>query len=211
MDKYVNKIILQNSSGNTVKEYTDEKIAKVELDSKLIIGTTAVVEYKIKVTNVGEVEGYAKKIVDYVSSDFQFNSEMNNDWYQSGDYLYNSSLANEKIMPGESKDIKLTLIKEMTENNIGLVNNTAEMAEDYNQLGIADSNSTTSNNAEGENDMGSADVIISIRTGADLVLYTVFYIGIIAAISVGIVIPLVKKTRYVSRNKTKNRKKLDKI
>lgn len=211
LDKYVNKIILQNSSGNTVKEYTEEKIAKVELDSKLIIGTRAVVEYKIKVTNVGEVEGYAKKIVDYVSSDFQFSSEMNNDWYQSGDNLYNSSLANEKIMPGESKDITLTLIKEMTENNIGLVNNTAEIAEDYNQLGITDSNSTPENNAKGENDMGSADVIISIRTGADLVLYTVFYIGVIAAISVGIVIPLVKKTRYVSRNKNKNRKKLDKI
>ncbi len=53
----------------------------------------------------------------------------------------------------------------MKESNTGLVNNTAEIAESYNELGLKDKNSTEGNKVKGENDMGSADLIISIRTG----------------------------------------------
>ena len=53
----------------------------------------------------------------------------------------------------------------MKESNTGLVNNTAEIAESYNELGLKDKNSTEGKKVKGENDMGSADLIISIRTG----------------------------------------------
>ena len=206
LDKYVSKIIIQNpSTGTTTKEYNDTTMAKLELDAKTISGTTAVVEYKIVVSNVGEVEGYAKKIVDYLSNDYQFSSEMNKEWYKKDDNLYNSSLANEKIAPGESKTITLTLIKNLTENNVGLINNTAEIAEDYNELGIKDSNSTAGNNAKGENDTGVAEVIISIRTGMEVILYTISYITIILFVVVIIMIPIVKAT------KNKNTHKFDKV
>ena len=54
----------------------------------------------------------------------------------------------------------MTLTKAMTENNTGLINNTAEIAESYNELGIADSKSTPGNRVNGESDYGSADAIL---------------------------------------------------
>ena len=204
LEKFVNKVSIQSALGTTVREYSNETMAKLELDAKVINGATAIVEYNIRITNVGEVEGYVKKIVDYMANDYSFNSEINKDWYQAGNNIYNISLANEKILPGESKDIKLTLIKNLTDNNIGLINNTAEIAEDYNELGINDSNSIPENNVSGENDMGSADVIISVRTGAEIIINIIFYIMIALIIVAVIVIPIMKKTK-------KNVHKFDKI
>ena len=157
-------------------------MAKAELDAKQINGTTVIVEYQIKVTNVGEVTGYVRRIADYIPSDMTFNSELNKDWYQTGDTVYTSILSNEPIAAGETKTVTLTLVKSMTENSTGRMNNRAEIAEDYNDLGLSDINSTPGNQVSGENDMGSADVILSIRTGGAL------YISIAVVILVILVI-----------------------
>lgn len=178
LDKYVSRILIQNSAGTVVKEYTNASVAKAELDSKKVNGTTVIIEYELKVTNIGEIDGYVRKIVDYAPNDLKFSSELNKDWYQVGNDLYNASLANEKIKAGESKTVRLTLTKAMTENNTGLINNTAEIAESYNELGIADSKSTGGNKVQGENDYSSADTILSIKTGAE-VYASVIAIGII--------------------------------
>lgn len=197
LEKTVSKISIQSSKGTTIKEYNEEDLAKIDLDAKIINGATAIVEYNIKVTNTGEVEGYAKKVVDYLANDYSFNSEINKQWYQTGNNLYSTSLANEKILPGESKILKLSLIKKLTNNNIGLINNRAELTEEYNELGLNDSNS--------KDNLSSADVILSVRTGAEMILYSIFYtiigLGVVAVIT----IPIMKKTK----NKTKH--KLDKI
>jgi len=171
LDKFVSKILIQNSSGTTVKEYTDSTLAKYELDGKLVNGTNVIVEYKIKVTNVGELEGYVKKIVDYVPSDLKFSSELNRDWYQSGENLYSTSLSNDKILPGESKVLTLTLTKAMTENNVGLFNNRAEIVDSYNELGIEDAN-------KADNNLGAADTIINIKTGGTMWSATFIIIAI---------------------------------
>lgn len=178
LDKYISKITVQNSSGTTVKEYTNATVAKAELDSKKVNGTTVIIEYEIKVTNIGELDGYVRKIVDYMPNDLKFSSEINKDWYQVGNDLYNGSLANEKISAGESKSVRLILTKAMTENNTGLTNNSAEIAESYNELGIVDSKSTAGNKAKGEEDYGSADTIVSLKTGAEV------YVSIIAVVLV---------------------------
>ena len=164
LDKYITKVTVQNNKTVT-NEYNNQTLAKAEIDAKQVNSTTVVVEYTIRVTNKGDVTAYIKKIADYLSSDYKFSSELNKDWYQSGSDIYCTSLANEKLQPGESKEVKLTVIKQMKENNTGLINNTAEIAESYNELGLKDKNSTEGNKVKGENDMGSADLIISIRTG----------------------------------------------
>lgn len=180
LEKFVSKILVQNSSGTTVKEYTDSVLAKYEIDGKLVNGTTIIVEYKIRVTNVGELEGYVKKVVDYMPSDLKFSSELNSDWYQSGENLYNTSLSNEKIATGETKILTLTLTKSMTENNVGLFNNRAEILESYNELGIEEID-------RAQNNKGAADTIINIKTGgtlwfASIVIISIVGLGIIAVI-----------------------------
>ena len=176
LDKFVSRVIIQNSQGTTTNEFGESTLAKAEVDAKLINNTNVVVEYKIRVTNEGEVPAYVRRIVDYVSSEYTFSSELNTDWYEQDGRLYSTSLSNERIEPGESKDITLTLTKKMTENNTGLISNTAEIAESYNEQGIKDQDSTENNNATGEDDLGKADLILSIKTGQ-----VVSTIGIILA------------------------------
>ena len=165
LEKFVSRIITQNGKGTTIKDFGDSTLAKAEIDAKLINNTNVVVEYKIRITNEGEVPAYVRRVVDYVSSEYTFSSELNSDWYEQDGRLYNASLSNERIEPGESKELTLTLTKKMTENNTGLISNTAEIAESYNEQGIKDKDSTENNNATGEDDLGRADVILSIKTG----------------------------------------------
>lgn len=157
LQKYVGKITVKNDSKTS--EYAQKEnttLAKAEIKSKNLSGSLVVIEYKIKVTNTGDVAGYARNIVDYMPSSLSFNSSLNSDWYISGNNLYNTSLANTKIEPGESKELTLILTKTMTDSNTGLVNNKAEITESSNELGIKDET----------NEKGSADVIISVSTGA---------------------------------------------
>ena len=193
LDKFVSRVLIQNTSGTTLKEYTNATVAKAELESKKVNGTNVIIEYEIKVTNIGEIDGYVRKIVDYMPNDLKFSSELNKDWYQTGGDLYNSSLANEKIPVGESRSVKLTLTKAMTENNTGLINNTAEIAESYNELGIKDSKSTSANKTKGENDYGSADTILSLKTGGDV--YVTVIAVVISILGVVTFIIIIKKQK----------------
>lgn len=189
LDKFVNRILIQNAAGTTIKEYTNATVAKAELDSKKINGTNVIIEYEIRVTNIGEIDGYVRKVVDYMPNGLKFSSELNKDWYQTGSDLYNTSLANEKIKAGESRSVKLTLTKAMSEDNTGLINNTAEIAESYNELGIKDSKSTSANKAKGESDYGSADTILSLKTGGDVyIAITAVIIAILGSIVFVIII-----------------------
>ena len=189
LDKYVSKVTVQNSK-TVSTDYTDAKLAKQEINAKEVNSTTVVVEYTIRVTNKGEVAGYIRKIADYLSSDYKFSSELNKDWYQDGSNVYCTSLADTKINPGESKDVKLTVIKQMKENNTGLVNNTAEILSSYNELGLTDINSTEGNKVKGENDMSSADVIISIKTGQ---VITTIVLVITTIIMLGVALYVIRK------------------
>lgn len=196
LDKYIRQITL--TYGNTVKtyEYEDVKLAKVEIPAKELSNATVIVEYKIAVTNEGAIGNYVKKIVDYIPKDMKFNSELNRDWYQSsnGD-IYNSSLANTKLESGETLEVTLTLTKKMTDDNVGIVNNNAEIYEVYNEEGILDIDSTPANKASGEDDMSAADVVISVKTG-DAIMYTAI-ISTIICIAIGVSIYYIRK--YVLR------------
>lgn len=192
LDKYISSITL--TYGNTVKTYDYEnvKLAKVEIPAKELSNATVIVDYKIVVTNEGAVGNYIKKVVDYMPKDMKFNSELNRDWYQSsnGD-LYNSSLANTKLESGESKELTLTLTKKMTDSNVGIVNNNAELYEVYNEEGIMDIDSTPANKVNGEDDLSSADVVISVKTG-DAIMYTTI-ISAIICIVLGVSIYYIRK------------------
>ena len=193
LDKYISALSI--TYGNTVKNYTFDnvKVAKAEIPANSLSDATVIVEYKIVVKNQGAITNYVKKIVDYMPKDMKFNSELNRDWYQSsnGD-LYNSSLANTALGPGESKEVTLTLTKKMTSNNTGIINNNAELYEVYNEEGIRDFDSTPANKVSGEDDMSAADLVIGVKTG-DAVIYTII-ISIIICSVVAISVYVIRKT-----------------
>lgn len=180
IQKYVSKIVVQNSTGTkTYEQKEGTTLAKAEIKAKNLKDSLVVIEYKIKITNVGEVEGYAKNIEDILPSSLTFKSSMNSDWYKSGANLYNSSLANTPIKPGESRELTLTLTKTMTESNSGLINNKAKIEKSSNSQGTENKNDS----------IGSANVIISVSTGAlinyiVIVLITFIVMGLLAYVFV---------------------------
>ena len=183
LEKYITKIAVTNSAGTSTYEYEDATLAKADIAAKNLSDSQVVIEYTIKVKNVGEIAGYVKNVVDYKSTELDFSSTLNSDWYSKGDNLYNASLADTKLEPGETKELKLILTKTMTESNTGLIGNTAEIAEAYNTRGASDKDSTPGNKAKNEDDMGQADVILGVKTGA-AISYIIITLSIIAVIAV---------------------------
>ncbi|MBR0427117.1 MAG: hypothetical protein IJK18_02815 [Clostridia bacterium] len=165
LEKYVSKIAISNEDGNKTYNFNDSELAKVEIRSKYLVGTKAIIEYKIKVTNVGDIAGYAKQIVDYKPTDLKFESKLNKNWYLSDGKIYTKALSKTKIEPGETKELILILTKTLTATNTGLINNRAEITEDFNDLRVKDINSIPGNKNSEENDLGQANVILTISTG----------------------------------------------
>ena len=188
LDKYVSKVTLTTPTvGTKTYEYGNSKLEKIEVLGQNLGKSNIVIEYKIVVTNEGAVPGYVKKIVDYLPEGVGFNTELNKDWYLSENgNVYNASLANELIQPGESKEIKLILTKKITEDSLGTpLNNNAEIYEAYNEQGLKDMDSTPANKVQEEDDLSGADIILSIVTGK-VIMYTTITLGVVAILGFGI-------------------------
>lgn len=181
-DLSLNKTLtkIQLADGKTTKEvnFENKKLGKIEVDGKRINSTNLVIEYTMTITNNGNVAGYAKKIVDYLPSELEFSSNLNEDWYSSGDTVICTALENELINPGETKEVKLLLTKKMNENGTGTVTNKAEITETYNDQGLLDEKSTE------DDTNSSANVIIGIKTGGP-VTYVVLTLTILAIAACG--------------------------
>ena len=185
LDKTISKVTVQDSTGTQEYDYGDSKLAKRDLVGKRIDSTTLLIEYKITVTNEGAVDGYVRKIADYIPAGLSFNAELNRDWYQAENgTILNSSLANEKIAAGESKEVTLLLTMRTSENNLGLISNQAEIYEAYNDLGLEDVDSTVANKASNEDDMSNADLVVTVKTG-EYILFGGLTLLVIAIIGVG--------------------------
>ncbi len=184
LTKGVSLMQVSNSKGTSTSTYDNASIAKVEIPGNRMAGSVVAITYCITVKNTGAVPGYAKKIVDYIPKDLKFNASLNPDWYQDTDgNLYTQSLENVLINPGEEKTLNLVLTKTMTEENTGLITNTAEIYEVSNDFGIQDIDSTVANRGTNEDDYGLADALVTVKTGG-VVLYggiTLLVVAIFAA------------------------------
>ncbi len=199
IDKSITKVTVQNAKGTVTEEFDKVKLAQSAITAKYLAGTTVYVEYTITVTNNGDLEGFASQIVDYIPQGMTFNSGLNPDWYTGNDgNLYTKALADAELTAGQSKDIKLVLTKQMTAENTGNVSNTAEIAEDFNIYGVSDKNSIPNNKAQGEDDISTADLIITVKTGE-----TIIYLSaIISSILIGGVIAYIAYEKGI-KNKRK--------
>ena len=165
LDKYISKVQVITTSGTKEYTYDKEQLAKVEIKSKEIQGATIVVNYKLIVTNEGELPVTNVKVADYIPEGFNFTSEMNKNWTtNSNGEAVNTT--NQSIKPGESMELELILTKTMTSNSTGTFTNKAEVREMKNSLGTEDIDSKPGNKIETEDDFSKADLIISVGTGA---------------------------------------------
>ena len=191
VEKTIGIVIVQNKEGTKSYKF-DTDLAKIEIPSKEMVGTNITVEYKIKVTNEGNISGRALKIVDNLPRDLEFKSEINNEWYKDTDgKIYTTEFEDDVIEPGESKEITLVLTKVLKEEAGEITNNTAEIVEIYNTLGIANSDQDTQK-------LNKADLIVTIKTGmATYITVTTVIMLMIGTLGAGIY--LIKKKVLVER------------
>lgn len=177
LEKYVSKVVVTNSSESVNYDFGEETLAKIEIAAKKIASSTILVQYEIKISNDGSLTGYVNDVIDYMPKELTFDSEMNPDWYlDSEGILHNESLAKVAIEPGKTETVKLILTKTLNNNSTGTIENIAEIGTSTNLEGIKDMDSVGGNKITGEDDIGSASLIISIKTGEP-----VMYIGIVLA------------------------------
>lgn len=169
LESSIEKITLQNSKEIKEHQYKEASLAKFDIAPEVLDGSKIYVEYKIKVTNEGNILGYAKNIVDYMPKDMQFISELNPGWYiaQNGN-IYSNELSNIAINPGESKEIKLILLKNMTEENTGINVNKVEIYESCNEYGLNDIDSKENNQSDTEDDYSQTTALIAVQAGGKI-------------------------------------------
>ena len=188
LDKYINKVVLTNSAGTTTYEYEDTNFAKVEISAKRIEGTVLLVEYELKVTNEGDVDGYVGDVIDYLPDGMTFTSESNKEWYMDGNkVLHDKELSDQVIKAGETKSVTLVLTKTLKADSTGTIENIGEIGASRNLQSIAEVDSTVGNKMAGEDDMSTASLIVSISTGSP-VMYIGIVIGTMLVLGLGIYI-----------------------
>ena len=195
--KWVTQAIVIENGKETITqtghtpEMDPEPVVKVELDRKNLKNVTVKFRYSIRVTNEGDIAGYAKEITDYVPEGLRFVAEDNPGWTDEGNNVISTRLLeNTLLQPGESAEVEVLLTWINNEDNLALKTNTAEISEDYNDKGVPDRDSTPDNQKPGEDDIDDAPVILSISTGQIRIYFTLGF-AILITIASGVI--LIKK------------------
>ena len=158
-------------TGHTA-EMDPEPVVKVELYRKDLNDVVVKFRYKIRITNEGDIAGYATEITDYVPEGLRFVAEDNPGWTDEGNNVISTRLLeNTLLQPGESAEVEVVLTWINGEDNMGQMTNIAEISEDYNDKGVPDRDSTPDNQVWGEDDIDDAPVLLSIETGQERIYY----------------------------------------
>ena len=196
--KYVSKVITIENGETQIKETgydgteDPEPIVKVDLHRKKVDEVTVKFGYTIKITNEGQIPGYATEIKDYVPEGLEFLPEDNPDWLEiENGIIVTEKLAETLLQPGESATVEVILTWINDEDNMGLKTNIAEISKDDNEYDSDDIDSTPDNKEEGEDDIDEALVMLSISTGGESKVYIALSGIILVTIAAGIV--LIKK------------------
>ena len=194
--KYVTQVIVTEDGVQKVTEtgnVGDENdiIPKVEIHKKKLSTTEVKFAYTIKITNEGDIPGYAKEISDDIPEGLEFVPEDNPQWILGEDgWIHTRALENTLLQPGESTTVKVIFKWINSGNNLGIKTNTAEITEDYNDKDVPDIDSTPGNKAPGEDDIDIAEVLLSISTGR---AQTYFVLGTAVLITLASGIAIIRK------------------
>ncbi len=185
LKKWVSRAIVTNQDGsqNIIEtghtgDEDPEPPAKVDLGRQDINNVTVKFEFQIKITNEGEIAGYATEVTDYIPEGLKFIQEDNPLWYpreplNGRERVGTTQLADTLLQPGESATISILLTWINDPNNMGLKTNIAEISQDDNDSDTPDIDSTPDNFTDGEDDIDDAPVMLTVALGD-----TQIYIGL---------------------------------
>ena len=190
-------IVIENGTEKVTEtghkaEDDPEEVVKVEIEKSKINKVVVKFRYSIRITNEGEIAGYAKEISDYIPEGLKFVAADNPEWREVDGKVVTNKLADTLLQPGETAEVEILLTWINGADNMGLKVNVAEISEDYNDSHTPDIDSTPNNKKPGEDDIDDAPVILATKTGiADSTPYIVLTIGSLSVISTAAI--LIKK------------------
>ena len=179
--KWVSQVILIEDGQEKVKdtghyaEQDPEPVVRVDLNQNRIDNTIIKFKYQIRITNEGEIAGAATEISDYIPEGLEFNQADNPLWKEVDGKIVTDQLKDTILQPGESATVEVILTWINDEENMGVMINTAEISEDYNESHTPDIDSVPNNKVPGEDDIDDAPVALTMVTGS-----APLYIGLTA-------------------------------
>ena len=195
--KWVTQAIV-TENGQTVVTETGHKaeddpedVVKVDLRKSKLNDVTVKFKYSIRITNEGEIAGEATEIRDDIPKGLKFVAEDNPDGREENGQIVTDKLAGTTLKSGESAEVEIILTWINSEDNLGVLINTAEINKDHNEYGVPDRDSTPGNNVPGEDDIDDAPVMVTIKTGSEIALYIAIVLGTTMILVSGIV--MIKK------------------
>ena len=149
---------LENILINGQKTKVDEdQIMKVEIKERKISTTTLELEYKIVITNKGEVETSVEKIIDKIPSGLICEENKNPNWNISKEEaVYKESII---LKPNESKELIIIMKWKNSKTNFGEIKNIAQASEISNKYNYKNENISNSTD--------SLSIVVSVGTGLE--------------------------------------------
>ena len=190
--KWVTQAIVNKNGEETIidtghkAEDDPEDIVLVDLKDSEIATTTVKFRYSIRVTNEGNIAGYAKEVKDYIPEGLIFVAEDNPLWTQLEDgTIVTTQTENTLLEPGESTEVEVILTWDKEAQNFGVMDNWAEISKDDNDFDSPDIDSTPDNNVHGEDDIDDAPVMVSVKTG-EAQVYIITTLSVLGILGTGI-------------------------
>ncbi len=195
--KWVSKMMVTEKGETKVYETgfngseAPEPVVKYEVKTSQLKSIVIKYEYGIKITNEGQIPGYAKEVADYIPKGLEFIPEDNPLWTLKEDgKIVTTQLENTLLQPGESAIVTVVFKWINDENNFGQFENIAEISKDYNEKDAEDIDSTPDNQIPSEDDQDNAFVLINPKTG-QVIVFVVLPTIILGILVAGII--LIKK------------------
>ena len=180
IEKKIKEVKVTTDGNTTTKTKVGDELVKVDIPRSKINGAVLDVTYTLTVSNVGEIPGYATDIEDKIPKGMKLVDE--NGWEGAEEYANYRELSETIINPGESKTFDIKFTWTLSEQDVGLKVNSAQIVTYYNLSGAPDI--TPDNIAE-------EPLLIAVKTGKKAII-TVEVIAALA-LATGLVIYIKKK------------------
>lgn len=185
IEKNIINVTVENNEGQKIiNKKSNEEILKIDIPKKEIENTKLKIKYEIKVTNIGEINGYATEITDYLPEGFEGISTQTTQWVVNGNEVKTNSLNKNLLQPRESKSIFIECTYKVNKENIGSKINSVKITEYEND---SDSKDITEDNEDKE------EIIITIKTGFTAICFTTIIVALL--ISIAVIIILKRKNK----------------
>ena len=177
IEKYIEKIKVEENDDvreETIGYARRGELVKVDIKRSNINRSKITVTYGLRVTNVGEIAGRATELEDFMPEGFKLVED--GIWTVDGNRTITNTLSDVVIEPGESKDVYVTFEWNVSEDTIGLKSNEAHISKYENDFGAKDLT---------EDNRGKQDMLVSIKTGSEVISYVAIALSFVIIISAG--------------------------